>query len=300
MKNKTISGVLPVVQLPFKEDFSIDEAILQKEVDWLYESGVQGLVVGMVSEVQRLNDAERDALHAMLVRMSAGRGPVVGSVGDESMCQALRHARAAEDAGADALMAIPPSQTRCGPEEQFRYFAALIEGTKIPIVVQDASGYLGNPIPISIQARIFKEYGDRVFFKPEAQPIGLNLTALHKATDEQARIFEGTGGMALVESHRRGILGTMPGADLPWALVKLWNALERGDEKRVNAIHPPLCTLISLMVNLDAFLAVEKLLLVDQGIFTSARVRGPVAYELDDVIVSEVRRLFNLLQNACV
>ena len=150
-----------------------------------------------------------------------------------------------------------------------------------------------------MQARLFNEFGDRVMFKPEAPPIGLNLTALHAATGGKARIFDGTGGVALVDSYRRGISGTMPGADVPWAIVKLWKALENGDTQRVAAIHSPLCALISLMTNLDAFIAIEKFLLVEQGIFIHPRVRGPVGYQFDDATIEEVRRLYRLLQQAC-
>jgi 4-hydroxy-tetrahydrodipicolinate synthase len=105
--------------------------------------------------------------------------------------------------------------------------------------------------------------------------------------------------LALVESYRLGISGTMPGADVPWAIVKLWQALENGDEERVAAIHSPLCALVNLMTNLDAFLAVEKLLLVEQGIFLHPRVRGPVGYQLDPDTIAEVRRLYRLLLQVC-
>ncbi len=296
---KPLSGVLPVIQVPFLADFSFDLEALRREVDWLFANGVQGLVVGMVSEVQRLADAERDRLHTSLVAMAAGRGPVVASVGAESLVQALRHARAAESAGVDAMMAIPPALVRCSPDQLFGYYAGLLEGTRLPLVVQDASGYVGNAIPIALQARLFLTFGDRVMFKPEAQPIGPNLSALHEATGGKAKIFEGNGGVALVDSHRRGIAGTMPGGDLPWALVALWRALEAKDGERIAAIHSPLCALCSLMTSLDAFIAVEKFLLVEQKIFTSARVRGPVGYTLDEGTAIEVRRLVGILRKVC-
>jgi len=298
MKTK-LSGVLPVVQVPYLGDFSIDFPTLRREVDWLFGHGVDGLVVGMVSEVQRMTEAERDRLHAELVVMSAGRGPVVASVGGESLVQALRHARAAERAGVDAMMAIPPALTRCSPEQVFAYYAGLVEGTGLPLVVQDASGYLGNAIPIPTQARLFHEFGERVMFKPEAPPIGENLRALHDATGGRAKVFEGTGGLALVESHAVGVAGTMPGGDVPWAIVALWQALETGDAKRVAAIHEPLCALVNLMTSLDAFLAVEKLLLVTQGVFTNPQVRGPVGFELDAAVTAEALRQFRRLQEAC-
>ncbi len=52
---------------------------------------------------------------------------------------------------------------------------------------------------------------------------------------------------------------------------------------------------IALQTNLDAFLAIEKYLLVKQGIFTNTHVRGPVGFILDDETCHEVDRLFDLV-----
>ena len=90
----------------------------------------------------------------------------------------------------------------------------------------------------------------------------------------------------------------MPGADLCWALVALWKALESNDETRINAINGPLTSIISLQNSLDAFLAVEKYLLVKQQIFKNELIRGPVSYVLDNETRSEVDRLFELLIKA--
>lgn len=297
--NNKLHGVLPVISTPFTEDDKIDEAILQRELDWLYEQGVDGVVMGMVSEVVRLTDQERDQLVASVVKYNRGRGPVVASVGAESITQALRHARVAEDLGADVLMAVPPALTRCGPEEVRRYYVALIENTTRPVIVQDASGYLGNSIPVSLQASLFLEFPERVLFKPEAQPIGANLSALRDMTKSRCQIFEGTGGIALVDSFQRGIVGTMPGSDIVWAIVKLWNALQQEDWEMVQRIQGPVTSLISQIHNLDAFLTTEKLLLKEQGVFENTRVRGPVAYVMDEESRREILRQYSLLREAC-
>lgn len=301
MKNtvELFGGVLPVVQTPFHENFSIDEKTFEKEIDWLFAEGVDGLVMGMVSEMLRLTDAERDRLLELMVRGANGRGTVISSIGAESIPQALRHAQAAEDAGVDGHMAVPPALTRCSPDEIRRYYEALIEATTKPIIVQDASGYIGNAIPIAVQAQLFLDFPERVQFKPEAQPIGPNLSLLRDATGGKARIFEGTGGISLVDSHRRGIAGTMPGSDLVWAIVALWKALEAGDEVRVRAIQGPLTAIVSLQFVLDSFLAIEKMLLKEQGIFVNTVVRGPVGYSLDEETRREVLRLFALLKEIC-
>jgi 4-hydroxy-tetrahydrodipicolinate synthase len=136
-----------------------------------------------------------------------------------------------------------------------------------------------------------------VYFKPEATPIGPRLSALREATGGKARVFEGTGGMALVDSFRRGIVGTIPGADLIRGIVALWRALAAGDERRVYQLSLPISALVSLQTSLDAFLAIEKYLLVKQGILPSASVRGPVGFALDEETRAEVDRLFELLMS---
>ncbi len=169
----------------------------------------------------------------------------------------------------------------------------------IPVTVQDASGYVGRPMSISMQAQLLDEFGiERICFKPEATPIGQRLSQLRLATQGRARIFEGTGGIALLDSFRRGIVGTMPGADLIHSIVALWQALTVGDEQRAYQLSLPISSLIAIQNSLDAFLAVEKYLLVKQGIFKNTLVRGPVGYKLDPETREEVDRLFELCMAA--
>jgi len=295
-----VAGVLPVFQTPYHEDESIDYNTLAAEIDWLIENGADGIVMAMVSEVLRLSGEERDELAQEVCNFTAGRGCVVISVGAESSHTAARHAANAEKAGADALMAIPPVSVGVGEGELRKYYARVFEATTLPVIVQDASGYVGQPMSVEFQASLLDEFGpDRALFKPEAPPIGQRLSALRDATDGQAKVFEGTGGIALVDSYQRGVVGTIPGADLIRAIVPLWQALETGDMHRASEIHGPLSSLITLQNSLDSFLAIEKHLLVRQGIFKNEIVRGPCGYSLDDETRSEVDRLFDLLLAAC-
>jgi 4-hydroxy-tetrahydrodipicolinate synthase len=296
---KPLSGVLPVFQTPYHEDETIDAATLEREIHWLYDAGADGIVMAMVSEILRLDSAERRQLAELACRFGAGRGSVVISVGAESSKGAEAFARHAESVGAAALMAIPPVSVAVGEDELLRYYERIIRATPLPVVVQDASGYVGRPMPIAMQARLLTTFGaDRVLFKPEATPIGPRLSALRDATAGRAAIFEGTGGIALLDSHRRGIVGTMPGADLIKGIVALWRALQSKDERRAYELSLPISSLVAVQNSLDAFLAIEKYLLVKQGVFRNTIVRGPVGYAIDEETRREVDRLFDLVTDA--
>ena len=297
--SRELRGVLPVFQTPYHPDETIDYFTLEREIAWLYDCGAHGIVMAMVSETLRLSSEEREELAAAACKFGRARGVVVISVGAESSKVAERYARQAESVGADAVMAIPPVSVGIGEAELLAYYRRIIEAIRIPVIVQDASGYVGKPMPIAMQARLLDEFGpERVLYKPEASPIGPKLSELRDATGGRARVFEGTGGIALVDSFRRGIVGTMPGADLIRGLVPLWNALAAGDTASADRIHGPLAALISMQTSLDAFLAVEKHLLVRQGIFQNALVRGPVGFRLDAETTREVARLFDRMIEA--
>ncbi len=278
----SLGGVLAILATPFTADEqNIAWSDIAKEVDWLRASGADGVVIGMVSEVLRLSDAERLELTSEIAKYGDERFATVTSVGAESTATAVRSARQAEAAGIQALMAIAPMSVAAPEREVVRYFVAIAEAVDIPLVVQDASNYVGYALSTGCLATLHRELGDRVYFKPEAVPVGPRLTMLQDETSGGAKVFDGTGGAALAECHPRRLVGTMPGPDLCWAVAPLWRALEEGDLARAETIQADLAAALSLECTLDAFLAIGKNHLAEEGIFENAVVRGPTGYTLD-------------------
>jgi dihydrodipicolinate synthase/N-acetylneuraminate lyase len=298
---KILQGVLAIAHTPFTEADEIDAAALKRCVDWTFSVGADGLGTGMVSETLKLTTDERLTLAKLLLEFAAGRGPVFVAVGAESTKQSLFFAKDAERAGCDAVMAVPPLAGRTNEAHLVDHFRALADGINIPVIVQDASGYVGQAIPLGVYVKLLERYGpEKILFKPEAAPNGPNISALRDATGERARIFEGSGGVFLIDSYRRGIAGTMPGMDLLDGIVKLWQALAIGDEEAAYRIYFPICAIVSLQLQagLDGFLAIEKHLMVKRGLFPSARRRRPYGWELDAETADEVDRLFERMIHA--
>jgi 4-hydroxy-tetrahydrodipicolinate synthase len=293
---RELSGVLPVIQTPFLDDGAIDESELVRELHWVLDQGVAGLTTGMVSEVLRLTEVERQRLNEIVIGVARERGALsVVSCGAESTRGAVAYARSAQRAGADAVMAIAPVTVVLGDDELYAYYSAIADAIEIGLVVQDASGYVGRPLSIAVQVQLLARYGRRVYFKPEAPPIGQRVSLLRDATDGLARVFEGTGGIALVDTFRRGVVGTMPGAEMCWAIQALWEALTNGDWARAYDILGPICSLVDLQNSLDAYVAVEKHILQSQGVLASTLARGPLGYVLDRETRDEVDRLMQRL-----
>ena len=294
-----LTGVFNVLQTPLTETDEIDEAVFAREIEWLLECGIDGAVLAMVSEVLRFSAEDRRKQWQLVLKLIDGRIPVVASVGAESTYIATSLAKWAEIDGAAAVMATPPSAFATLSNEIKDYYVAIIESVKIPVIVQDASNYLGQPLDISLYVDLIDKYGaERVQFKPEAKPVKERLEMLRDASGGRALVFEGQGGVDLLDTYPIGIVGTMPGAEVPWALVALFKALKEDDWDRARSIHTPLAKLISYQTTLDAYVAVEKYLLVKQGIFTSARQRGPVGFILTNEMKLEIDVAFDQLKAA--
>ncbi len=287
--SEPLHGVFTVLSTPFTSDDAIDHDILKKEIDWLIEAKVDGFVLAMVSEVLRLAAHERRELAQSVIASANGRVPLITSVGAESTKIATQLAQWAEADGVAAVMATPPSAFAPLSSEVAKYYISIIESVSIPVIVQDASNYVGHPLEISLYVELIDKYGeDRVQFKPEAKPVAQRLKQLKDASGARAKVFEGQGGADLMDTYPIGVVGTMPGAEIPWGLVALWNALESGDIKRAAKIHAPIAKMVAHQTTLDSYVAVEKYLLVKQGIFTSARQRGPVSVILDKTVTTSI------------
>ena len=299
--HKVIEGVLPIASTPFLEDDKIDYDSYQKEIDWIFELGCNGFGLAMVSEILRLTTEERVELTFRLAEMNNDRGVFFVNVGAESSKQALFYAKEAEKAGCDAIMAIPPVASALPDQALAGYFETLAENVDLPLIVQDASGYVGQPMTVEFQASLLKMYGsDKILFKPEASPLGPILSDLRDQTNGQARIFEGSGGILLVDTYRRGINGTMPGCDLLDGVVALWKALKSDNDELVYPLYFPISAIVALQMQagLDGFVAIEKYILVKRQIFTSDRRRMPYTWSLDEETQAEVDRLLENLKRA--
>jgi 4-hydroxy-tetrahydrodipicolinate synthase len=296
---KQLAGVFNVISTPLDNADEIDQKTLKKEIDWLITCGSNGTVLAMVSEVLRFSAAERRHQWQLSLEYLSGRIPLVVSVGAESSAIAVALAKDAQKDGATAVMATSPSAFVATAEEVKDYYQKIIEAVDITVIVQDASNYLGAPIELETYVELIDKYGqERVQFKPEAKPVKERLKQLNEISNNRARVFEGQGGIDLLDTHPLGVKGTMPGAEVPWAIVGLWNALENKDLVTAKAIHAPLAKLISFQTTLDAYVAVEKYLLVKQGIFLNTNQRGPVGFKLDQETKEKIDLAFNELVSA--
>ncbi len=127
-------GVLVATALPLRDDGEIDFDRYAQHVAWLADNGCQGVVPnGSLGEYQTLTDQER----AQVVRTAIAAAPpgfaVIPGVAAYGADAARRWAEQAAEAGAAAVMCLPPNAYRAGDDEVVAHYAEVARAG-LPIV----------------------------------------------------------------------------------------------------------------------------------------------------------------------
>ena len=106
-------GVLVATALPFTDDLKVDFDSYAEHVGWLAENGVDGVVPnGSLGEYQTLTPDERIGVVRAAVEAGGDDFVVMPGVGAYGALESRRCAEEAAEAGAKAVMALPPNSYR--------------------------------------------------------------------------------------------------------------------------------------------------------------------------------------------
>jgi 5-dehydro-4-deoxyglucarate dehydratase len=138
------NGLLSFPVTPFKTDFSFDEARYRENLDWLCGYEVAGLfAAGGTGEFFSLSPAELARVVAVAVDETKGRTPVLAGTG-YGTAMARDIAVAAERAGADGLLLLPPYLVFSEQEGLAAHIEAVCASTKLGVIVYNRDNSIVN------------------------------------------------------------------------------------------------------------------------------------------------------------
>lgn len=134
-------GSLPALVTPLREDGEIDWPALERLVDWHIDQGSNGLVpVGTTGESPTLTHAEHEAVVEAVVRIAAGRIPVIAGAGSNNTREAIGLAQHACKVGADGLLVVTPYYNKPTQEGLIAHYTAVHDATDKPIIIYNIPG----------------------------------------------------------------------------------------------------------------------------------------------------------------
>lgn len=129
------NGCFTALITPFR-DGQLDEPALRKLVRFQLDHGIHGLVpMGTTGESPTVSAQEHKRVVDVVVQETAGQVPVIAGAGSNNPQEAIEYARHAQQAGADAVLAVAGYYNRPSQEGLYQHFKALHDATAIPILV---------------------------------------------------------------------------------------------------------------------------------------------------------------------
>ena len=102
------SGAFTALVTPFKNG-EVDVEALESLVEFQIEGGIDGLVpCGTTGESPTLSEEEDRLVIETVVRVTAGRVPVVAGTGSNNTASAIKYTKMAEEVGADGSLQVAP------------------------------------------------------------------------------------------------------------------------------------------------------------------------------------------------
>ncbi|MEO5938411.1 MAG: 4-hydroxy-tetrahydrodipicolinate synthase [Sphingomonas sp.] len=203
------SGSIPALVTPFAADGAFAENAFRELVEWQIAEGSAGLVpVGTTGEAATLTYDEHFGVVRVCVDQAKGRVPILAGAGSNDTRVAIANVNAAKEAGADAVLMVPPYYNRPSQEGIFRHFEAIAKETSLPIVLYNVPGRTVTDIQPATMARIVKAFPDVFIGVKDAtgnlgrvteQRIGCSADFIQlSGNDETALAFNAMGGTGCI------------------------------------------------------------------------------------------------------
>ena len=279
---KDFRGTGVALVTPFKTDGALDQAALEKLVDWQIEQGTNFLVpCGTTGENPALSADEHRRVVEITIRRANGRVPVLAGAGSNSTDRAVELARLALDLGADGILTITPYYNKPTPDGLRRHFGAQADAIEkvrsgFPMIMYNVPGRTGVNMAAETTLRIAREIPNMIGVKEASANMEQMLTILR----ERAPGFLMLSGddawtLPLIGAGADGVI-SVAANEIPALMSQMTAAALKGDFVRAREIHNrvlPLMTGNFIESNPIPVKTAMKMM----GILENDTVRSPLA-----------------------
>ena len=242
------SGVYPILYAFYDKNGRLDDGLMRLQVEKCIAAGAHGIaVLGLVTEVHKLDVNERRHLVEVVGRAIDGRVPYAVTVGEQSIHGQIEFAQMAQANGASWVILQPPSIKGFAEAEYVKFLGAVADKIAIPVAVQNNPVNMDVSLSTSSLLRLRDDHPNITMLKGEGPALG--VAELIKESNSRYAVFAGHGGKEYVSNFLSGCVGLIPAPDCLAEQVRLHQLLVDGQLAEAEALHARILPLILFMTN---------------------------------------------------
>lgn len=228
MSAPSLHGIHAILYALFDGNEALDRAAMRRQVEFCIAAGVHGLAaLGLATEVAKLSGRERHAIMDWLAEDNAGRKPLGFTIFGGSVAEQVESVRHAEAVGADWVILQPPMVGSYAAQEYIGFFGRVADATGLPVAIQNAPAYMGRGLAADEIAALCRAHPNVSLLKGEGP--ATDIARLIEATGGRIPVFNGRGGLELVESLEAGCAGMVLAPDCIDYAVRIYESFRAGD-----------------------------------------------------------------------
>jgi 4-hydroxy-tetrahydrodipicolinate synthase len=184
---------------PFHPDTTIDVEALAALVEWQIASGIQFLVAcGTTAETPSLSDREALDVVRIVVRVAAGRVPVIAGCTHNATREAVERAKAvAAVRGVNAILTANPYYNKPTQEGQYQHFRAIAESVPLPVLIYNIPGRTAANLEPATVARLARDCPNLCAVKESSGNLQQITELVHLLHETNIRVLAGDDNIAL-------------------------------------------------------------------------------------------------------
>ena len=198
-------GSIPALVTPFAAG-RVNEAAFRDLVEWQIDEGSNALVpCGTTGEAATLTAEEHRRVVEITVEVARGRIPVLAGCGSNNTAHAIELTKAAKEAGADAVLHVPPYYNRPNQDGIYAHLAAVAD-LEIPVILYNVPARTVTDIAVETMGRLSRlpnvigvkdATGNLGRVSDQRRACGEEFLQL-SGNDETALAFNGMGGVGCI------------------------------------------------------------------------------------------------------
>jgi 4-hydroxy-tetrahydrodipicolinate synthase len=224
-------GVVVPIVTPVTPAGELDEAALDRLIEFLLAGGVDGIfVLGTTGEGPSVPRSTRAKLVDHTLAAVSGKVPVYAGIGGTCLADSVAAGNEYFRAGADVVVAQPPVYFPLQPRELLAYFEELLDGLAGPLILYNIPATTRVSIPLDVVAELQGHPNLAGMKDSENDPKRLEELIRRFGGEPTFSIFIGVGSF-MAKGLKLGAEGLVPsvGNLIPEVCSKLCARVARGD-----------------------------------------------------------------------
>ena len=235
MDTSFIKAIIVPILTPVDQDENVDEARLRRQVDFVIDHGVHGILAfGSNGEFYMFQPEEMERALRIILDQTAHRVPVFFGMGMVNTKSCIILAKMAEQAGADGISVLQPMFLKPTEDELYAHFKAIANAVPdLPMLLYNNPGRVGYTMSGNLVERLAREVDNIVGIKDSSGDMTQTEEFIRRTQDIDFKVFGGKDTLIYATLAHGGVGAVCTTANyMPDLVVSVYNAYLKGNPRQ--------------------------------------------------------------------